>query len=328
MVSIIAKDNYKIGNLNEGVSLQESIDSIAYTATVKLLENEQLQSIQLVKGNAIEIWDTAFNSSNDVRVFKGIVWERDKTRKDKTLNLTCKERTVYLEQSEDEYLVNEGETATQRITRYANDWNIPIGTFADTGVGLAKNIYRGGDKILDMIFKDLKETAQKGGKLYKVRMSEDKLDLFEIGTNSTVWKLESMATDIEEFSSLEGAVTQVKVLGTQSDESLSPVIGIYEKETSGYGTLRKILQDDTVTNADEAKKKADSMFSTGEDYINITCAVDINTIRAGDKVSLDDVDLYVASVTHNLGSIGTMDLTIGTMDYIRRKFYAGDGESS
>lgn len=326
MINIIAKDNYNIGNLNQGVTLQESIDSVAYVATVKLLETEQLQSIQFVKGNAIEIWDTAFNSSDNVRTFKGVVWERERNRKEQSLELTCKERTVYIEQSEDEYLLVEGQTATQRITKYANDWNIPIGSFADTGVGLAKNIYRG-NTILDMIFKDLKETSEKGGKLYKVRMS-DKLDLIEIGTNPTVWKLESIAEEIEEYSSLEGAVTQVKVLGTQSDESLSPVIGIYEKETTGYGTLRKILQDDKVTNADEAKKKADSIFSTGEDYINVNCGIDINTIRAGDKVSLDGVDLYVASVTHNLGSTGKMDLTIGTMDYIRRKFYAGDGGSS
>ncbi len=327
MINIIAKDIYKIGNLNEGVSLQESIDSIAYVATVKLLETDELKNIGLVKGNVIEVWDTAFNSSNDVRAFKGIVWEREKTRKDRTLELTCKEKTVYLENSEDEYQHPEGQTATQRITRYANDWNIPIGTFADTGVGLAKNIYRGGDKILDMIFKDLKETAQKGGKLYKVRMS-DKLDLVEIGTNSTVWKLGSIIEDVDEHSSLEGAVTQVKVLGSQSSDSLSPVIGTYEKETKGYGTLRKIVQDDKVTNADEAKKKADSLFSTGEDYFTLNCDADINTIRAGDKVNFDDTDLYVASVTHTLGSVGKMDLTVGTMDYIRRKFYAGDGESS
>ncbi|BAH07929.1 XkdQ/YqbQ family protein [Clostridium kluyveri] len=328
MISIIAKDNYKIGNLNEGITLQESIDSIAYVATVKLLETEQLQSIQFVKGNGIEIWDTPFNGTSDVKVFKGVVWERERNRKEHYLNLECKERTVYLENSEDEYLHPEGQTATQRITKYANDWNIPIGNFADTGIGLAKNIYRGGDTILDMIFKDLKETAQKGGKLYKVRMQEDKLDLVEIGTNTTVWKLESIAEEIEEYSSLEGAVTQVKVLGTQSDESLSPVIGIYEKETRGYGTLRKIVQDDKVTNADAAKKKADSIFSTGEDYINISCGVDINTIRAGDKVSLDGVELYVASVTHTLGSSGKMELTVGTMDYIRRKFYAGDTGTS
>lgn len=327
MINIIAKDIYKIGNLNEGVSLQESIDSIAYVATVKLLETDELKNIGFVKGNAIEVWDTAFNSSNDVRVFKGIVWEREKTRKDRTLELTCKERTVYMEQSEDEYLLTEGETASQRIKKYANDWNIPIGNFADTGTGLAKNVYRG-DTILDMIFKDLKETAQKGGKLYKVRMS-DKLDLVEIGTNSTVWKLGSIIEDVDEHSSLEGAVTQVKVLGSQSsDDSLSPVIGTYEKETKGYGTLRKIVQDDKVTNADEAKKKADSLFSTGEDYFTLNCDADINTIRAGDKVNFDDTDLYVASVTHTLGSVGKMDLTVGTMDYIRRKFYAGDGESS
>lgn len=326
MASLIVKNKYKVEELNLGISLQESIDSIAYMATIKLLENKELEDIQIVKGDAIEVWETPFNGDADIMIFKGIVWEKDRSRKDKTLELTCKERTVYLENSADEYLLIEGQTATQRITKYANDWNITIGTFADTSVGLSKNTYRN-ETILDMIFKDLKETVEKGGNLYKVRMS-DKLDLVEIGTNTIVWKLESIATEIEELSSLEGAVTQVKVLGTQQDDQLSPIIGTYEKETSSYGTLRKILQDDKVTTADQASKKADTIFSTGEDYININCAIDINTIRAGDKVSLDGVELYVASVTHNIGTPGSMDLTIGTMDYIRRKFYAGDGETN
>lgn len=326
MIDIIAKDTYKVGNLNEGVSLSESIDSIAYTAQIKLLETDELKNIQVVKGNAIEIWDTAFNSNNNTRVFKGIVWEKQRSRKNHTIDLNCKERTIYMEKSEDEYLFPEGQTATQRFMKYAADWNIPTGSIANTSIGLSKNIYRS-NTILDMILKDLKETAEKGGKLYKVRMS-DKLELVEIGSNTSVWRFEAISEDIDEHSSLEGAVTQVKVLGTQSDDKLSPIIGIYEKEIKGYGTLRKIVQDDKIKNVSAAEKKADSIFSTGEDYININSAVDINTIRAGDKVSLDGSFFYVANVTHNLGSTGKMDLTIGTMDYIRRKFYAGDGGTS
>lgn len=324
MINIIIKSKYKIGNLNESVSLSESIDSIAYTAHIKLCETDQLKKdVQPTKNSAIEIWDNAFSSNKNTRIFKGIVWEKEKNRKDHTVELDCKERTVYMENSEDEYLLPAGQTATQRIVRYAHDWGIPVSNFPNTGIKLSKNIYRS-DTILSMMLNDLKETAQKGGNLYKVRMG-DRLELFQIGSNSMVWELNSISDDIDEYNSLDGIITQVKVLGTQNDNKLSPVIGIYSTQTEKYGTFRKIVQDDSIKSTSAAKQKADALFNSGEDYINVSCATDINTIRAGDKVSLDGASYYVASVTHTLGSTGRMDLTIGTMDYIRRKFYAGDG---
>lgn len=321
MATIIVKDNYIVDNLNEGITLSESIDGVAYKATVKLVETEQLKSIQLVKGNGIEIWDTDFQTKKSIRIFKGIVWEVTRSRKSKRLVLSCRERTIYIEESEDEYLLPEGQTATQRATQFCNDWRIPIGNFANTNIALSKAIRRN-DTIFGMMIKDLKETSQKGGSLYKYRMI-DKLDLVEIGSNQDVWKLESIAESIEDKSSLEGVVTQVKVLGKQEDDKKTPVIGLYQKNVVGYGTIQKILQDEKIKSVEEAKNRAESLFSTGEESINVS-GIDINTIRAGDKVSLDGVFLYVTDITHNLGSTGKMDLNLGDLDYIRRKFYSGD----
>jgi hypothetical protein len=321
MATIIVKDNYKVSNLNEGITLSEAIDGISYNATVKLVETEELRSIQLVKGNGIEIWDDDHETKKSTRVFKGVVWETARNRKSKRLTLSCKERTVYIEESEDEYLLTEGQTATQRATQFCNDWRIPIGNFVNTNIALSKAVRRS-DTIFSMMMKDLKETSQKGGSLYKYRML-DKLDLIEIGSNATVWKLETAAEEIEDKGSLQGVVTQVKVLGKQEDDKKTPVIGTYQKDVVGYGTIQKILQDENIKSVDDAKKRAESLFSTGEDSIRVS-GVDINTIRAGDKVSLNGVFLYATDVTHNLGSTGKMDLNLGGLDYIRRKFYSGN----
>lgn len=321
MANIIINNRYKIENFSEKISLDESIDNIAYTANAELVETSQLKNVGIAKGSPIEIYDINYETKKNTQVFKGIVWEIDRNKKSKRLRLSCKERTVYMEESEDEYLFPAGMTATQRIQKYCNDWGIPIENLIDTKVKLAKAVYRS-DAILSMMLKDLKETAQKGGNLYKLRML-DKLNLVQLGSNKTIWKLETIAEEIDEKSSLEGMITQVKVLGKQEENKKTPVTGVYKKDTDKYGTIQKLVQDEKIKNGAEAKKRADTLFNTGEDTVRVS-GVDINTIRAGDKISLDGVFLYVTDITHTLGSAGKMDLTLCSLDHIRRKFYSGD----
>lgn len=324
-MELVLKNKYKIQNLNEGISLKESIDGIAYTMDVNLVETQELKDIGIAKGDSIHLYDYEFSThvigqQSYTKVFDGIIWDINKSRKTKKITITGKERTFRIEESEDEYIFPEGETALQHAVKLCNDWGIPLGLMKDPGIGLAKAVHRK-ETIFGIMLKDLKETAQKGGSLYKYRM-EDKLNLFELRTNHTIWKMESIADDIQEKSSLQGAITQVKVLGkNEKDEDKAPVIGTYSKDTDKYGTIQKILQDDKVTNNDEAKKKADTMFSSGEDNIKINCVKDINTIRAGDKISLDGVYYYVTDITHNLGSVGKMDMTVMSWEGVKKKFY-------
>lgn len=322
MSTILLKNKYKVENLNEGISLTEAIDGIAYTATVKLVETNEFKSIGLVKGDSIEIYNTNFETKKEVLVFNGIVWSIDKSSSiAKHITLECKERTVYLEESQDEYLLPAGQTATQRIQKYCKDWGIPTASLVDTKTKLAKAVYRS-ETILGMMLKDLKETAQKSSNLYKLRML-DKLNIIGLGSNKTVWKLETIAEDVDTKSSLNGAVTQVKVLGKQDDKKKSPVIGTFKSGTEKYGTLQKIVQDEKIKNSKDGKGRANKLFNFGEESVRIS-GIDINTIRAGDKVSYNGVILYVVDITHNLGNPGKMTLNLTSLDQIYRRFYDGD----
>ncbi|KEI92614.1 XkdQ/YqbQ family protein [Clostridium botulinum] len=320
MANIILRNKYKIDNLIEGIQLSESIDGIAYTANINLVETEELKRLGIAKGHSIEIYDIDFETKKNKQVFKGVIWDIDKSRKSKKITLTCKERTIYIEESEDEYLFGEG-TATQRIIKYCRDWGIPTASLVNTRAKLAKAVYRS-DTILGMMIKDLKETAQKGGNLYKLRML-DKLNIIQLGSNKTVWRLETIAEDINFKSSLEGMITQVKILGKQEENKKTPVTGVYKKDTSKYGTIQKLVQDEKIKSSAEGRKRADALFNTGEETAHIS-GIGINSIRAGDKVSVNGQILYVIDVTHNLGSTGRMDLTLSNLNYIRRKFYSGD----
>lgn len=317
-MELIIKNQYKIQNLVQSMSLTEALDGIAYTVNIKLTNTDELKAIKIIKGDKIKLIDVSADTNRLIVVFDGVVWEKRTSKKDKVLDLICKDRTVYIEESEDEFLFGEG-TATQRIKEYCRVWNIPCAKLVDTKVILSKTKCRR-ESIFSMMQKDLKETAQKDGDLYKVRMW-DKLNIIKLGSNAVVWKLESIAEDITETSSLSGAITQVKVLGkNDKDESKSPIIGVFKKGTE-FGTLQKIVQDEKVQNYANAQKRANSLFNNGEESISVTCSKDINTIRAGDVVSLDGTRYYVIDVSHNLDQGGDMTLNLGKWDYVKRRFY-------
>lgn len=309
----------KLDELQLSIELQESIDSISYTANIGIVVPEKFsKELLLMEGDPIEIIK---NEEPGVgTVFKGIIWDKATDMKHtKTGSLTCKERTVTIEESEDEYLFKEGTTATQRANQLCNDWGIPIGDFANTGKSLSKSSPRVGD-IYGMMLDHLKETAQKGGKLFRYRF-QNKLDLIEIGKNKKVHDISNILENIKQTGSLDGAVTKVKVLGKQEDEKKSPILGVFEKNSKEIGTIQKIIQDEKIEDVATAKEKAESLFSSGKKGISVS-GIDIPEIRAGDKVILNGFEIYVTEVKHKLGEPGTMDLTLEPLETIRSNYYA------
>jgi len=331
-MDLVLKNKYKLQIVSESVTLKEAIDGIAYTLSISLIETEELANIGISKGDSIELYDYAYQDKNYTKIFCGVIWDIDKDKKNKKISLTGKERTRVIEESEDEYLWSEGQTASQRGTIICNDWGIPIGNFLDTGIGLSKDKRK--ESLYGMMKKDLKETAQKGGGLYKFRM-DTSLNLVELGSNYIIYKLDNIIDDLKEKDSLEGAITQIKVLGKEDTKSsnssssgsekelvLSPVIGLFKRNTESYGTLQKIIDDDKVDDYAKAQSKADCLFSSGESSKSLNCCEDINTLRAGDFVSVYDENICVTEITHTLGSGGKMSLTVMKMEDVRRKFYS------
>ncbi len=334
-IELVLKNKYKIQLLSEEATLKESIDSIAYTLNLSLIETDEFKNIGLVKGDSIQLYDYMFNSNEYKKIFDGTIRDISGSKKNKKLSIICRERTVSIEESEDEYLWSDGQTATQRAKAICNDWNIPVGCFSETNIGLAKDLRK--ESLFGMMKKDLKETAQKGGSLYKFRMDES-LNLIELGSNSVVYKLDSIVDDIQNKSTLSGAITQVKILGKEetkksteknktSDSSekkeliLSPILGVFKKDTDKYGTIQKLVQDEKVDDYSKAKSKADTLFNSGEDSISLPCVKDINTIRAGDKISLYNTIYYVTDITHEIGADGKMNMTIMSWEGVKTKFY-------
>lgn len=322
---VVLANQYFLRELLESVTLEDSLDEIAYRATVRLVVTPDFQQIGIAPGQEMRVSGIPFGGTGMVYLLHpGVVWQCDSvTRGQKHLTATVYDTTIYLAKSQDEYLLPAGQTATQRLQQYASDWGVSLGQVADTGITLAKAVYRA-RSIYSMIQADLRETVAKGGEMFRPRMTPDGLELMRLGSNETVWVLETgqNVEEIDQRRTLEGAVTQVKVLGNASEDQRSPVLALVTGETELYGTLQKVYSDTKITDAGAAQTAGEKLLCGMQETISITC-LDINTIRAGDKVLLNGMDLLVTSVRHELDTPGKMNLELAEYDYVRRRYYSG-----
>jgi hypothetical protein len=318
---VVLNDQYYLRELVQGITLEDALGEVAYRAVIGLIVTPDFPAI--APGQKIRVSGVPYGGSSMAYLLHpGVVWDiESRTRGQKHLRVVAYDPLIYLAKSQEEYLLPAGQTAAQRLKKYAADWNISVGAISDTGIQLAKAVRRA-QPIYNMVLADLRETASKGGKMFTPQMTPAGLSLFELGSNSTVWALQT-ETNISELTqkrTLEGTVTQVKVLGNAAEQNRSPVLAVEKGETAKYGTLQVVLQNYRITTASAGKKAAQQMLSGIQETFSVS-GVDINTIRAGDTVKLNNLGLMVVSITHRLGSPGNMTLQLATPEYVRRRFY-------
>ncbi|MET1171446.1 XkdQ/YqbQ family protein [Paenibacillus amylolyticus] len=322
---VIVDDKYDITKLVETITLKDSLDQIAYQANIRLAVSASSGLPSISPGMAVRISGVPFGEKSMVHLLHpAVIWEVESSNSGtKRLSLTVYDRMIYLEKSEDEFLLPKDQTATQRLKTYAKEWKIPYATLPETKTKLGKAVYRS-QTIFSMMFADLKETAKSGGEMYHPRMTPGGLQLFQVGSNAKVYELDRLI-DLTQMRTLEGAVTKVKVMAasesTSGKEVPSKVLAIEQDNVEELGTLQKLVEDDQVKTATAAKKLAKSHLTGIQETFTIS-APDVNTIRAGDAVLLKGLKLIVMSVSRDLSAgPGTMTLELGTAELVKRRYY-------
>jgi len=322
---VVLADQYFLRDLVESITLEESLDEIAMRATVRLAVIPDLQQAGIAPGQQMRVSGIPFGGSGMVYLLHpGVVWDcSSSTRGQKLLTAVVYDTTIYLSKSEDEYLFPAGETASSRLSRYATDWDFKLFNMPDTGITLPKAVYRT-RTIYSMIQEDLRETVKRGGEMYRPRMTPYGLELYKLGGNDPVWALETgqNVEDLSQRRTLDGAVTRVKVLGNAAEDERSPVLAVVTGEIEKYGTLQKVVSDSGLTDTGSAMSAGEKHLAGITETISVTC-IDINTIRAGDRVQLDGYELLVTSVRHDLGQPGRMSLELAEDEVVRRRYYSG-----
>lgn len=319
MIEVVLADKYYLGDLLEdgGATLTDSLAEIAYRGSVVLPATPDMPTTE--PGQAIRVSGPHPETGNMVVLLDGVLWTvESRDRGQKMLAFTICDRTIYLDRSEDECVFPSGQTAAARLKKYAADWGLSLGKLADTGAALGQVVYRS-QSIFEMITRDLSETARQGGGLFRARMIGTQLELVKLGSNETVWKLETIE-EVNQTRTLDGAVTKVTVLGAAAEGEKSDVSDVQVGDTK-LGILQRIVRDDQVDNPGAATAAAKALLGGVQETVSVT-GPDVATIRAGDKVALDGVNWLVATVQHSLGNPGRMNLDLGSEEYIRRRFYA------
>ena len=318
---------------SEDVTLTESIDGIAYTLNATITNTSQIQNLHISKNTPVELYGYHYSLGSYWLLFKGCVWECDLDKTRNVLNIVAKERTIFLEESEEEFIFNDGETLTNRVKKIADYMEIPTSYLPDTVTKLSKD--RRCEKIYSMIQKDIKETASKGGGMYRVRIDE-KLDIVEIGSNSPIYDISSVVDSCSIKKTNKGLCTKVKVFGKnestqdeiddktgevkkQGNIVASPVIAEFWSGSKQW--VQKIVQDEKIKTVEEGKEKAHALFSDGEDMVICTTVEDINILRAGNKIALYGIVYIIVDIEHKFGGKGKMKLTLMLEDAVRIKFY-------
>ena len=325
---VVLDNKHYLRELIESISLKDSLEQIAYEATIQL--KVPAEGMKIEPGQNIRVSGVPYEGSKMVYLLHpGVVWDlSSNTKGSKHITIVAYDRTIYLTKSEDEYFFKAGSTASQRLKKYAKDWNIKLGDTPNISTKLSKATHRA-QPIYNMITQDLQETVKAGGEMYIPRMTPAGLELFKIGSNETVWNLEAVE-EVTQVRTLEGAITKVKVIGNSENgksgaDSPSPVLAIASSpDIPKLGTLQKIVQNEETKTTAAAKKLAQSML-TGVIETFTVRAMDINTMRAGDLVHFNGLKLIVTSITHELDNPGHMSLELASKDFVKRRYFLNHG---
>jgi hypothetical protein len=316
--NLVIDKKYSFKQLIENIILEESLDEIATHLSFSFVIPDKYP--QLSDLPVVQLLGIPYGGSKNIELWRGVLWtEEAKNTGLKEAQLDAYDLMKYLSESEDDELLPAGQTAAQRFKYYCSKWGISVGTVQETGVRLSKGVYHG-DKIFSMIMSDLKETVAKGGKMFRPYMDGCKANLVEIGTNKQIFNLDDILDQTSQKRTLEGAVTKVKIIGESKDNAKAPVLAIETKDTDKYGTIQRIISNPDSTDLSEAREQGKNMLVGKQESFSAS-GVDINVIKAGDLVKASGKSLVVRSITHKLEFPGSMNISLGTMESIRREVY-------
>lgn len=328
-VTVIFKEKYDITNIILGkITFKDAIDNIAYDVEFDIFYTERLYEIGYKTFDSIKI---ITNETKEV-IFEGILYEYDYEKSYKsTGKWQLYEKNKILDDSDDEFLALKDTTATQRAKDICRRWNIPC-NLIDTQIKLAE-----GDPKVTSLFSaiqdDLKETVEKGGKMYKICFPDNKLEFFEIGNNNDVIDITKLGKKEKGSRSMKDVVTRVKVIAKENEGSssgggservknkLSQVVSTFDKDTERFGVRQKIIERQETEDAKSAKEMADAKLQ-GETHETTYEMVDIPSIRAGHKVKLYSRYYIVSSLTREISDRTILNLTLLTEEMVKRKYYA------
>ena len=242
--------------------------------------------------NILKLRDRVFIHADDgernEEVWRGFIWTRSyKSSLDGfDFELKCYDNLIYFQESEESEFFEAGKSTEAVISALCSKWGVSL-SYSYESITHSKLALRG--NLADIITADVLDLVKdRTGKKYVVLSDKDVVQVKPVGSNSTVYTLQSKKNAI--YSSfdetMDGMVTKVVILGKADDDDRTPVEATVKGNTDQYGTLQKLKNRDENTALADAKKEAQKIID--EDgkpkWEGTVRTIDIPWIRKGDKV--------------------------------------------
>ncbi|AND39623.1 XkdQ/YqbQ family protein [Cytobacillus oceanisediminis] len=254
-------------------------------------------------------------------LFRGIVFLYD-IRANGEQSITAYDEFVYLTKNQESRKFT-GMTASQIMKRLCSDFDIPVGTIANTGYVIPKLIME--DRSLkEIIVTALTLTKKQTGKRFFVYSQNGRMYLSERKTMARKWIIENGVNliDASYSVSMEDLRTQVKVIG--GDEK-NPIISTLKNNTLTklYGTMQHIEESSEAKTKSQVEQLAKQLL---KDLGNLSDEASIEAIGIDDVVAGSAVYVieamtglkggyYVSTDSHRFeGGNHTMSLTLTATD--------------
>lgn len=261
-----------VSGLVPTAELSGAYNQACRTLSFSLVQDETVEEIKTALGQEIRLYEGTEN------LFSGRIFTRGVSADSKHIELQCRDRGIYLKKNRAAYSFS-GAPAEEIARTVANDYGIPIGNLAKTGVGVTRLFT--GDDLYSIIMTAYTKAAETTGKKYVLRFAEDKMNVFEKGVAGATILGDAESILTARYSeSLERTITQVGIhdnkgnfLRNINNDALLEAYGLMreyirqQKNTDAAKEAAKKLRDYGIERKASVENLGDPSLVTGDTVI-------------------------------------------------------------
>jgi len=249
--------------------------------------------VRCLKSTIVE-GETVLFKWNGSELFRGTIFRRGQS-KDAIMTFTAYDMLQYLLLNGDVYVFT-NRRADQILTRLCNDFQIPIGSIANTGHVIKSLPFINETTLYDISLKSIIETEKQTKNRFQIRSRQGKVYLERVVAPTGLWVLES-GNNIENFSystSIENTATQVKMV-SGSEENKQTVVVSDNQGKQIFGTLQYFESVSEDLNKAQLTERANNSLAKNKGVLEnlVVDSLGIPSLVAGSQVQVNISDIGI-----------------------------------
>lgn len=204
--------------------------------------------------------DTILFKWQGKELFRGTVFKRQYPSENQ-VKIIAYDLLRYLSRNEDMYAFSNVKL-TDMFRKICGDFNLPIGTIADTGYTFKKMLFIDDTPLMDILLKGIRDTRAQRNVLYYVNAEKGKINLKRYPDPDVlnVLSTDSNIMDYTYETSIEETATQVKVRTTINDKVYTRT-ATDSSGRSKFGRLQHVEFAQTELNLAQLQQRANTRLS-------------------------------------------------------------------